>query len=168
MSRKKKAELPVMLNEREKWRGDLPAEINGDDPGTVGGDLEEHGHCEVEVRARGVTPPTIVVGEGEIRRAEVCSGDEDGRVPRAARSVVGALDLKASSAAQPIVEQRSAQCCIVNSIALAIQIPVTTRAACKKLKISGRILRQNKKERAVNESNGPYPLCQKRRRRRKR
>nr|GMC79049.1 hypothetical protein GW17_00028899 [Ipomoea batatas] len=102
-------ELPVMLNEREKWRRGLPAEINRDDPGTVGSDLEEHGHCEVEVGARGVAPPAIVVGKGEIRRAEVCSGDEDGRVSRAARSVVGALDLKAGSAAQPIVEQRSAQ-----------------------------------------------------------
>lgn len=123
-----------MHNERVmtlEWRRDLPAEINRDDPGTVCGDLQEHGHCEVEVGARGVAPPTIVVGEGVIWRAEVCGSDEDGGISRAARSVVGALDLKAGSAAQPIVEQCSAQCCIVNSVALAIQISVTTRAAYK-------------------------------------
>nr|GMC93697.1 hypothetical protein Iba_chr05bCG4860 [Ipomoea batatas] len=102
----------------------LPAEVDGDDTGTVGGDSEEHRHGEIEVEAGRVTPAAIVVGQGEVGRAEVSGGDHNRRVSGEARSVFAAFDLEACPAAQPAVEQRRAQRRIVNPIPLRVQIPL--------------------------------------------
>nr|GLL26840.1 hypothetical protein GW17_00027587 [Ipomoea trifida] len=104
----------------------LPAEVDGDDTGTVGGDFEEHRHGEIEVEAGRVTPAAIVVGQGEVGRAEVSGGDHNRRVSGEARSVIAAFDLEACPAAQPAVEQRRAQRRIVNPIPLRVQIPIST------------------------------------------
>ncbi|BAS87106.1 Os03g0822033, partial [Oryza sativa Japonica Group] len=89
-----------------------PAVGDGDDAGAVLGDVEEHGHGEVEVGARRVAPAAVVGGEGVVGRAEVGGGDEDGGAPRVAPlppGLVHALDLEARAAALPGVEQRRAQ-----------------------------------------------------------
>lgn len=54
-----------------------PAVRDRDNSGAVFGHLEEHGHGEIEVRARRVAPPPIVAGLSEIRRAKVGGSDED-------------------------------------------------------------------------------------------
>ena len=85
------------------------------------GDVEEHGHGEVEVGARGVAPAAVVAGLGEVGRAEVGGRHEDGGAARVAPlGVVVALDLEARSAAQPLVEQRRAQRRRVHPVPLAV------------------------------------------------
>ena len=113
---------------RERKREvDSPAERDGDDSGTVLGDLEEHGHGEVEVRPRRVAPAAIVTWESKVGRTKVGGCDYDGRVARVAPPwVLVALDLKARTAAQAIVEKCCAQCRRVHSVALAVQISVPT------------------------------------------
>lgn len=104
-----------------------PTESNGDNSGAVLGDLEKHGHGKVEVGTRRVTPAAIVAGKSVVRWAEVGGGDEDGGAAGVAPlGVVGALDLKASATAEPAVEQCGAQCCRVDSVALAVEIPIPT------------------------------------------
>lgn len=56
---------------------DSPAVVNGDNSGTILCNFEEHGHGEIEMRARWVTPSTIVTGLSEVRRAEIGGGDEN-------------------------------------------------------------------------------------------
>ena len=62
---------------------------------------------EVKVLLGRVAPPTSVIRQRIIRRAEVRGGDDDSR-PEAPLGVIDTLDLKASSTALPIVEQSSA------------------------------------------------------------
>ena len=57
-----------------------PAEADRYDAGAVFGDFKEHGHGEVEVRARRVAPAAIVVWKSVVRGTEVVGGDEDGRL----------------------------------------------------------------------------------------
>ena len=98
-----------------------PAVAYGNNSGMVLGDLEEHGHGEVEVGARRVAPAAIVAGKGEVGRAEVGGGDDDGRPPRVAPPwILVALYLETRAATQPTVEQCRAQCCSVHPIPLAV------------------------------------------------
>ena len=102
-----------------------PAEGDRHDAGAVFGDFKEHGHGEVEVRARRVAPAAIVVWKSVVRGTEVGGGDEDGRAAGVTPLlVVCAFDLKARSAAQPAVEECRAQRCSVHSVPLAVQVPV--------------------------------------------
>lgn len=74
-----------------------------------------------------VAPTAIVAGLSEVGRAEVGGGDEDGGLSGGAPpGVVAALDLEAGSAAEAIVEQSSAQCGSVDSVALAVEVAVPT------------------------------------------
>lgn len=61
-------------------RDDLPAVGNGNDSGAISSDFEKHGHGEIEMRARGITPTAIVTGLSEVRRTEIGGGDENRRV----------------------------------------------------------------------------------------
>ena len=80
-----------------------------------------------------VAPTAIVAGLSEVGRAEVGCGDQDGRLPGSAPPrVVAALDLKASAAAQPIVEQSSAERSSVDSVALAVEISIPTSSTYRK------------------------------------
>lgn len=83
--------------------GGGPPEGNGDDAGSVLGDLEEGGFRHVEVLERGIAPPAVVVGEREVWRAEVGGGDGDG-AGQAPLGVVVAVHLVARAARQPVVE----------------------------------------------------------------
>ena len=59
--------------------------------------------------ARGVAPAAVVAGEGVVGRAEVGGRHEYGGAAAVAPlGVVGALDLEACTAAEPVVEQSRA------------------------------------------------------------
>jgi hypothetical protein len=111
----------------------LPAVGDGDDAGAVLGDVEEHGHGEVEVRAGRVAPAAVVGGERVVWRAEVGGRDQDGGPPWPAPPPPGLLlapDLEARAAAEPLVEQRRAQRRVVHAVPLAVQVAVPAGAAC--------------------------------------
>lgn len=59
-SRKEQYTWAESKSQRGKKGRDSPAERDGDDSGAVLGDLEEHGHGEVEVGPRRVAPAAIV------------------------------------------------------------------------------------------------------------
>ncbi|CAA7389706.1 unnamed protein product [Spirodela intermedia] len=159
-----------------------PAVSDGDDAGTVLGDLEEHGHGEVEVGTRRVAPAAIVGGEGKVRGAEVGGGDEDGGASAVAPpGIVGALDLEARPAAQPVVEEGRAQRCSLHAVALTVQVaipacpPWRTRAkreqTISKERFPVNIPSQcGGKEEAERRREGEerYPWCRRRRCRRRR
>nr|ACN26735.1 unknown [Zea mays] len=110
----------------------LPAVGDGDDAGAVLGDVEEHGHGEVEVRAGRVAPAAVVGGERVVWRAEVGGRDQDGGPPWPAPPPPGLLlapDLEARAAAEPLVEQRRAQRRVVHAVPLAVQVAVPAGAA---------------------------------------
>jgi len=80
---------------------------------------------------RWVAPPSIVAGQRVVGRAEVGGRDKDGRASWVAPLwVVGALYFKASTAAQPVVEERRAQRRRVHSVSLTVQVPISTRSPC--------------------------------------
>lgn len=101
----------------------LPSIGNGDYSGAVLGNAEEDGLGEVEVELRRVAPPS--------RRAEVSGGDGDG-AREAPLRVIDAPELETCPAAQPVVEQCSAQCRCVCPITLAVQVSVPTSPTCEK------------------------------------
>jgi hypothetical protein len=116
-----------------------PAVGDGDDAGAVLGDVEEHGHGEVEVGAGRVAPAAVVGGQRVVGRAEVGGRHQDGGAPRAAPPPPGlvlALDLEARAAAQPLVEQRRAQRRVVHAVPLAVQVAVAAGAACRHAHVS--------------------------------
>lgn len=69
----------VMLKDVRMRRGTtgLPAVGHRDNAGAVLGDLEEHGHGKIKVRARRVAPPAIVIRQSIVRRAKVGGSDKD-------------------------------------------------------------------------------------------
>lgn len=100
----------------------IPSICDGDNSSPVLSNVLEDGLGEIEV----------VVGRvaAAARRAEVCGGDHDG-AGEAPLGIVNAPQLKASAAAQPVVEQRRAQRRSVGPVPLAIQIPVPTSPSYK-------------------------------------
>lgn len=99
----------------------LPAKRDGDDPGAVLGDFEEHGHGQVEVRARRIAPPAVVIRECIIGRTKVGGCHENRGVSSVAPLwVIHALDFETSSTAGPVVEQSCAQRCRVHAVPLAV------------------------------------------------
>ncbi|GMH07401.1 hypothetical protein Nepgr_009241 [Nepenthes gracilis] len=111
--------------------GYTPAVGHGHNPGTILRYLEEYGHGEVKAGAGRVEPSAIVAGQGIFGRAEVSAGDENGGTAGVAPlRVVGALDFKASNAAQAVIEKCGAQRRRVNSVPLAVQVSVPTCFPC--------------------------------------
>lgn len=89
----------------EKCRACSPAIRDGNNAGTVLGDLEEHGHGEVEVWSWWVAPAAIITGQSVVWRAKVGGGDEDGGATSVTPlRLVCALEFEASTAAHAIVE----------------------------------------------------------------
>lgn len=78
---------------------------------------------------RRIAPTAVVVGQGQVRGAEVSGSDSDG-TGQAPFGVVVASHLVTRPAAQAIVEQSSAECCSVSPIPLAVQITVPTSTPC--------------------------------------
>lgn len=116
---------------KKRQRGS-PAVRDGDNAGTVLGNLEEHRHGEVEVRTRRVAPPAIVTGLRVVWRTKVSGCDQDrGATRMAPLWVISALDLEASPTAKPIVEQSSAQSSRVHSVPLAVQVSIPTSPSCR-------------------------------------
>lgn len=94
---------------RKKRSFFVPAVRDGNDSGSVLGDLEKHWHGKVEVRTGRVAPAAIVTWKSVVRRAKVCGCYENRRTPgMAPLRIVSALKLEAGSAAQTVVEQSSA------------------------------------------------------------
>ena len=119
----------------KKQRGS-PAVRDRDNAGAVLSDLEEHRHSKVKVSSRRVAPPAIVIWKRVVRRAKVCGCDQNRRATRMTKLwVTCALDLKASPTAKAVVEQCSAQCSRVHSVALAVQVSVPTSSTCGRQKI---------------------------------
>lgn len=58
----------------------MPAVGYGNNSGAISSDFEEHGHGEIEMGARGITPTAIVARLSEVRRTEIGGGDENRRV----------------------------------------------------------------------------------------
>lgn len=56
----------------------LPSEGNWDNTGAVLGNLQESGLSHVEVLEGRIAPTAVVIGQGQIRWAEVGGGDNDG------------------------------------------------------------------------------------------
>lgn len=79
----------------------------------------KHRLSQVKVRQRRIAPSAIVVGKRKVWRAEVCAGDDD-RPRQAPLIVLHTLDLKASPAAIPTIEQCSAQRRRVGAITLTV------------------------------------------------
>ena len=72
-----------------------------------------------------VAPAAVIVGEGEVRRAEVGGGDDDG-AREAPLGVVVAPHLVARAAAEPVVEEGGAEGSGVGAVPLAVEIAVPT------------------------------------------
>jgi hypothetical protein len=88
--------------------GYKPAIGNRDDSGAIFGDLEEHRHGEVEMRARRVTPTTIVTRLSKIRRTKISSCNENGRTTRVTPLfIICTLQFKTRTTAKSTVEK----CC---------------------------------------------------------
>ena len=108
----------------------LPSEDDGHDSSTVLCNLQESGFSQVEVLEGRIAPPAVVVGQSEVRRAEVCRGDGDGAGEAPSRVIV-APHFVTSTTSQAIVEEGCAQSCSVGSIPLAVQVPVPASSSCK-------------------------------------
>lgn len=106
-----------------------PPISDGDDSGMVLGNVEEHRLGEVKMVQRRVAPAAGGVGKGVIGRTEIGGGDQN-RAWKTPLRVVHALDLIARPAAQPIVEQGSANSGGVPTEPLTVQIPIPTSSAC--------------------------------------
>ena len=82
--------------------------------------------------ARRVTPAAIVTRKSVIGGTKIGSRNEYRRATgMAPLGVISALDLKASTTAESIVVQSSTQSGSVNTIPLAVEIPIPTRTTCK-------------------------------------
>ncbi|CAL9044047.1 unnamed protein product [Musa banksii] len=138
-------------------RGCPPAEGDRDDASTVLRDLEEGGLGEVEMLPWRVTPSAVVAGEGVVRRAEVGSRD-DNRAREAPPGVIGAPHLVASAAAEPIVEERSAEGRGVGPVPLAVEVAIATSPACNKSKPTHIKMRMSGVQRSFVSNTSDSPI----------
>lgn len=82
-----------------------------------------------------VAPPSVVVRQRRVRRAEVGGGDGDGA--RQTRfGVAGAGQIVARAARQAVVEKSSTQCSCFCTISLAVQITIPTSTSCINTQVS--------------------------------
>ncbi|KAF3777650.1 hypothetical protein EJ110_NYTH45351 [Nymphaea thermarum] len=98
----------------------LPAKF-GDNTSPVLSNLQEGGLGQVEVLQGRVAPPSVVIRQGEVWRAEVGRSDHDAAWP-APPGVVVASHLVAGPAAQAIVEQSSTECSSQRAVALTRRV----------------------------------------------
>lgn len=109
----------------------LPSERYRNDSGLIFRDVQESRLCQVEVLARGIAPPTIIIRQCIVRRAEV--GDRNGDGAREAPlGVTTALELVTRTAARALVEHYSTQRCSLCTVPLAVHVPVPTRSPCRR------------------------------------
>eukprot|EP01018_Ginkgo_biloba_P021241 Gb_33857 [translate_table: standard] len=79
------------------------------------------------MRTGRITPSSIVVGKSIIWWAEIGRSHEDGwAAGMTPLWVICTFDFKAGSAAQPTVEQSSAQRSSLSSISLTVKVPIST------------------------------------------
>lgn len=105
-----------------------PSVLNRDDSSPKLSNVLKNGLRQVKVLQRRVAPTTVVIWKRIVGRAEVSSSDND-RARKAPLRVIVALDFIASTATETIIEQCSAQSRGVGTVALAIQIAITTSTA---------------------------------------
>lgn len=101
-----------------------PSVLNRDDTGPKLGNVLENRLREIKVFQRRIAPSTVIIGKGIVGWAEVSSSDND-RARKAPLLIIIALNFIASSTAETIVEQRSAQSRGICTVSLAIQIAIT-------------------------------------------
>ena len=107
-----------------------------DDAGAVDADVLPGGLGHVEVGPRRGAPAAggevSDGGEVPVGRAEVGSGDDDPVVAGLAPPGLAAVadDDVALPARRAVVEERRAQRCVVDAVALLVQVAVPTRATC--------------------------------------
>lgn len=125
----------------DKKGKNLPTVRNGYDPSAIFSNLQEHGHGEVEVSTRRVTPPAVIVRKGVIRGAEVGRRYQYRRAPGVTPlRVFVALYFKTSTTTLSIVEESRAKRRRVYAVTLAVQITVATCPTCKKKRTKVMIL----------------------------
>lgn len=113
--------------------GDSPLEHHRHDSSAVDADLLPCGLRHVEVLARRVAPPPVVVGEGVVRGAEVGGRDRHRHAleaPPRVRPVV-ADDLVALPARCAVAEQGRAQSCRPGAVPGRVQIAVPASSTYK-------------------------------------
>ena len=86
---------------------------------------------EIKMLKGRVAPATCIIWEGIVWWTEI-GGSDHNCVWKAPPLVIDTLDLKASPTAQTIVEQGRAQSSRVSSVALAIQVSISTSSTCNK------------------------------------
>ncbi|RRT42034.1 hypothetical protein BHE74_00016296 [Ensete ventricosum] len=119
------------IRERSK-RGEPPLEQHRHDPAAVDADLLPRRLGHVEVLARGVAPPAVVVGERVVGGAEVGGGDRHRHAPDAPPGIrlEVADDLVALPARRAVVEQRRAQGGCPGAVPRRVQVAVATSSTC--------------------------------------
>ncbi|KAK3013294.1 hypothetical protein RJ639_008202 [Escallonia herrerae] len=80
---------------------------------------------KIKVPQGSVTPPSCIVWESTVWRAEISGRDYD-RARETPLAVIYALDLKTSTTSQPIVEQSSTKRGCACTVTLAVEISVPT------------------------------------------
>ncbi|KAK3015344.1 hypothetical protein RJ639_007287 [Escallonia herrerae] len=121
------------LSELPTGRHDVVA---GDGAAVAGGYSERQGLAieesrlsQIKVAKRGIAPSTIVIRQGVVRWTEVGRDHGDGSW-QAPFGIFTASQLVTRTAAQPTVEEGRAQGRRVSPVALAVQVPISTRSSC--------------------------------------
>lgn len=109
-----------------------PLEQDGYDSSSVDADLFPSGLSHVEMLEGRVAPPTVVVRESGVRRAEIGGSDRDGSSFDAPPGVsfVVTDDPVALPTRSPVAEQRGAQRCSSGAIPSRVQVPIATSSSC--------------------------------------
>lgn len=109
-----------------------PLVQDGYDSSSVDADLFPSGLSHVEMLEGRVAPPTIVIRESVVWRAEVGGGDRDGNSfdapPRVGFVVTD--DPVALPTRSPVIEQCSAQCGCSGAVPGRGQVPIATSSSC--------------------------------------
>lgn len=109
----------------------LPSVLNRDYPCLVLSYVLENWLRKIKVLLRRVAPPPCIIWESIVGWAEIGCSDYNGS-RKTPPCIIYTLDLIASSTAQSIVEESSAQCSCVSPIPLTIQVSIPTSSSCNK------------------------------------
>lgn len=110
--------------------------MDGHNPCTIYGDGLPSRLSHVKVLPRRVAPPAIVAREIVVGWAEIGRRDRNVRALLAPlRHLCAVADyLEAGSAGSPAVEQRSAQRCVLHTVAIGVQVAVAASSPCNRTK----------------------------------